>query len=1503
MTPSELSGQILNILEKSILDDQLDLNTLRIIAIGPSRFYHTLNVYVKHNWDEYPYFESDESIGSIALDEWLNDLDSCSLQYTDTTYDAVYNKKKASLRQNVIDAMRLLAVETKLVTPGGRIALMELDFLGEDCHFITAFCHPCGNGEVLPLMERRPPTKLIYPYGVLHEEGLSLFYPEGIDVEGTSFDKGAPGFQEFLFNDIETVSEGDRGISLIRKNDAYSISFKSGVTRDEHGFPNGEEIEKRLVAHFANHDFYFEQTNCPDPSDKKPFQHWMEKYIQSKNDYGSSVIEKGSKKYGAKAMQAFIDAQPASSPDRMRSIAQYASCLANEGLYEAALSVEKSVKGKDKAWLYDVIPMALLRLDRCKEAVDTAQKQLSEAEGQWKEKNARGTLALALSYAGDLKQAEKEARQLINDDKNHKRGYYCLAHSLYKTDVSAATDALKKALLSGSFNYEEAELDFQNMPELIEEIQNRKFLYECRTTYGQVIKDKLSQTKIPHYKYKEKLEQPYWEKTTTHEFDEGVGAPHSIKYLHDQSYVSVVWNKGLRFLELDKNGNFKLQNTISETHNNFAVKDSIIYTAHSQLGLCVYGSQPKPKLLAESGKLFDHNPEHIFVHENIAGIGDSYGIDLYDISQPDQPEFLSTIGVGRDRSDINASAQDFLIHDYYVYIANNAVGLVIVDISNPRKPDIVSAMQGIKLNDETFMANKVAIFSNTIFLYDNSILWLVDVSDPSTPVSLGTLKVKSGNVPPWIDNAGRFMIPAREGTMLAFEKNENCAVYTGTILFEKPPPRYDYIVATNNGFIGIEGDEYFIAKSANNVTPVWDEYKKIPPLKNKLLAWVQEGFQHFIDASIDYEQPDDETNPSMFPVGVIVLETLYNRLSITIDGQRSRSELSKGSICNNPLEFETTLEELFGKDVCPEQIDGYDSDLSPVLIKERNGLLLNTWINLFKEVFAELKQQNLFAPFQSGRIFLGVRVYEENISIIDTYINDNYPWIPYRHKTCEFKISDIKELLDSYRGYKHIDRLVNMAVNREDVRGELYRLAIDGLRFALICTRDLADGDTEGVKAAFLAAAKRGVRDITLIRYFQNNMSIPQAEDILKAIYSLCDKDHCEEKLVCAVALNKLETDEMVAYIKEMLSQDNATWNQLACIALQKMASRINEFQDVLLDAIKDNSGWDLPLLAKQLMRTGYSQIPEALVNEAKGEKQYENVDSMGLDFDDDDKNSAKDIEREWSANIFLKHLETYQDPETPLWPASLHPEANYQGWRYWMDKAGSKLQDNELIQKMVDVLTSHVDTKGEWPHDRAMLRGVISWLLEVGKQIPPAAKLANAMVNTGEKVFDKNDVKYAKRVLEYELANRAWGHVKNQEYIEARVITDTLLTYDPYNGEFLFLDGRLVWLMESIDACLEKIEESLQLPGVVHSPVPRQGRAKLLNLKGCAFDELKRWQEALEAFKAAVSEDPESSIYQANLAELHDKLANNEEAIRWATSARKLGSDSEVVNKILDTE
>lgn len=125
-------------------------------------------------------------------------------------------------------------------------------------------------------------------------------------------------------------------------------------------------------------------------------------------------------------------------------------------------------------------------------------------------------------------------------------------------------------------------------------------------------------------------------------------------------------------------------------------------------------------------------------------------------------------------------------------------------------------------------------------------------------------------------------------------------------------------------------------------------------------------------------------------------------------------------------------------------------------------------------IYRELKTENIFDNFETGRLYLCTRIDQHYMGVIDTIINQKLDWAPYRYESKEFVLGDIEKMLGKYDAYKNVDRLVGMATTRDDVRNEIYRLALADFKYALICTRDLEEHDAEGVKNTFIAAANTG---------------------------------------------------------------------------------------------------------------------------------------------------------------------------------------------------------------------------------------------------------------------------------------------------------------------------------------------------------------------------------------------------------------------------------------------
>jgi tetratricopeptide (TPR) repeat protein len=78
---------------------------------------------------------------------------------------------------------------------------------------------------------------------------------------------------------------------------------------------------------------------------------------------------------------------------------------------------------------------------------------------------------------------------------------------------------------------------------------------------------------------------------------------------------------------------------------------------------------------------------------------------------------------------------------------------------------------------------------------------------------------------------------------------------------------------------------------------------------------------------------------------------------------------------------------------------------------------------------------------------------------------------------------------------------------------------------------------------------------------------------------------------------------------------------------------------------------------------------------------------------------------------------------------------------------------------------------------------------------------------------------------------------------------------------------------------------------------------SRLNNVTGCVLDEQKRYAEALPYFEKAALIEPEDGMYLANIAELHYKLGQAKEAIRFVRQAKEKKFESDLMSEILKNE
>lgn len=255
-----------------------------------------------------------------------------------------------------------------------------------------------------------------------------------------------------------------------------------------------------------------------------------------------------------------------------------------------------------------------------------------------------------------------------------------------------------------------------------------------------------------------------------------------------------------------------------------------------------------------------------------------------------------------------------------------------------------------------------------------------------------------------------------------------------------------------------------------------------------------------------------------------------------------------------------------------------------------------------------------------------------------------------------------------------------------------------------------------------------------------------------------------------------------------------------------------------------------------------------------------------------------------------------------PLWPSEIPVEETKVSWQRFFDVAWSEWNAAGVMDRLHEILPARArSTKADAKLALQLLHQ--DHLRGEARAAAFADALARAPYGEGE-------IAAIVRMASLSRTKFGWALMKEKRYAEARRVADAVLAESPNDGQVLFFDARLAWLergdpraaMERIDAGLERALDDV-------------GRARLMNLYGVALDELKDYPAALEWFQRAlrVSEldcvDPDTGkpadptmthSILSNLAEIHWKLEQREEARAFAERASRRGSTTEIVKTIL---
>jgi len=389
-----------------------------------------------------------------------------------------------------------------------------------------------------------------------------------------------------------------------------------------------------------------------------------------------------------------------------------------------------------------------------------------------------------------------------------------------------------------------------------------------------------------------------------------------------------------------------------------------------------------------------------------------------------------------------------------------------------------------------------------------------------------------------------------------------------------------------------------------------------------------------------------------------------------------------------------------------------------------------------------------------------------------------------------------------------------------------------------------------------------------------------------------------------AIGSGRQDREELEPLVDILLSDERVNYEHYDQIArylaarkdVTKFASRLEEAVQTMKE--RDNR---LPALAEQLFRAGAREIPRGLLLQSRSEKRGEQYNDVkiglkSLDRKSDHQYDVCRIERLFTGRMLLDRFRDdsiRENPKLSLWPESLELEPYPSSWKFALQSALSQMDLDAELDDFIDALAARVKPGDESAADRELFKALFRIFLE-NQEEKHYTRMAKAVTEDLSAIQDEEFKKLDDLRKTAEI-NIAWKANQDGDRKLSRELTDRLLQEGAESSHLYFLDARLAWL--ETDDPNKAVEIGSRYAKGMHGG---SGRARLLNLIGCAQDELKNYDAALKFFQEAANQDPEQVFYFDNIAEMYDKKNEPRKAYEWAREAKRRGSRAEIVKKIL---
>jgi len=1505
----EITSRFLHAMDNSLIDPE----RVRMFVVGPNRTFDALCLWASERWDNYMEPYDDNALTGISLHNWLDEVDTLEREChgksargkwisplrtrfrNNPLFEEKLHEKIRKLETSIEEAFSIIAVDERFCKLPRLAGLFTCRLSSGGYANLIAFCHPKGDHFLWPVRDKRPKYRSCYHWAALCDEGILSFFPKGEkDIHDES--EMDPHATLFRFDDMLLTRIVDRsdGIAFRLKGELTDREYQDGHTKEEWGGPSGKAVEQALIQHLQKRpELLFDPQAFPKIEDQQAVDRWLTLYESCNIQTGAKIIKHICDHQGLEAARIFLARQKEDREDRNATLVAFVEELSKAKRHEECLAICLTLDGKNRGRAGRHELTALLCLERYEELLHHYDEIIKEDESHttylapWK--------ALALSQLGAFEDAKALVEPLT--DRNAKKRwrddcFFALAHVLYNEDQDAAVEALLSGLRIGTpYLAAHDTKHFKDRPALLELMDKRNQIKSQRASFGQAIKERLTQVTAENIDITSEKTQQHttcWELEKNVSFEKYAGD--LVKTIQDDEKIYIkARNTGILISDMKAFSTTEPQATLHPPEQSYytdlELQFPYLFVTNNSTGLEVLDvtQSTAPQRLWAYQSLMDESHNKIAMGPGILAVGDRK-IDIFDVTNPKAPVLLSTLGNGYPAME-SSSYQDFCFKDSLLVLSSLQHGLLIVDLSEPSSPKLLSAT---KLTSDTCY-EKLHIMDDFVLLgtTDQS-TWLIDISNPIAPKSVGLIDI-------------RFQVPPKQTGKHLSGLDGDKAVWT--LDFSTPThPTLLKVEARKKG----ESEEFedLYLERAQDV--VWlDENRLIVPsgenlqlFHRKAMSITAESYRQlfcqlhapFLEVIEEKLEHFAQEHPE-YRMGLLFLDN-WGGGTFVCSIQEPYSSTGV-----HHMSSESKHRWQFSNEALSIELSDSEEDYS----EKREKAKAQAWHAVYQDLFRALCTKESFLSLASGQVYLGTSS-NRGFEILDTFYNPNRVWSPIRSEIADKAPPTIEERLTGPQSYEYRDTFEQKAREDEEVRQTIFDLAHKHVREAQVVLHRLVDEWETEVLEAFLTISKERSLSSYFVSFLGNYHEQPKIQQELQRLFR---EGSDPVRVNAAVALGQCDEDSMVQLAKELLKTDNYQSADLAIELLKGMDKCLPELKEDLLVWVENMTRWDnrLPQIAIALFRAGHRELPPQVIKLAKREKrdeQYHGKNSFLADtlggFTQHEACQAERLWTGWMLAQNVRSLKNTGDTKASVWPSELEHEPHINSWGYVLRAALPHLEEDGTLPFFEKLLKRHATPKEQYLPERTFLQLMFRSAVEKQDAIT-ALELGETILGAPKGTFEQKILDNTKHRMFYTRLMIGWELLKARKLDDAAQYSKAALEEMPNDAQVLFFDARLTWLTHSIPDAMQKVQEYLKRI----SSRDRVGHARLLNLYGCALDELNRQEEAIGWFERAVQVQPDEPFYIANIAECHDKLRQNEQAIHWAKMAIEKGSTSEVVKNIVN--